>query len=358
MLVFDDLDDVLVSNSEPGLSELHVVLREVLGRLDLAANVIQAQQLKMRVYRLRVRVNDAVRSLVLKRTDLRLAQRNRLVAEHWLPAIGMGNVIPRLLGVAAVRDGEWVWHIYDDLGDRTLRACAGEQRAVEDAAELIAQLHARSAGHPLLARCRLFGDDLGMPFYTANVQDAIRILEHIRPSVVELSSERSALLVRLLARLYQRLEEQPARTRALAEFGGPEVLLHGDLWPANIVMCQAEDGPRARLIDWDHAGVGPISYDISTLLSRFPPRERSWVLDCYRRSVERLGWTLPSEIVLNQLFETAEWARWTSCLIGPALGVAEGKYIDWGFETLASVEQWTEQMTPILPHEETTAAIS
>jgi hypothetical protein len=276
-----------------------------------------------------------------------VAQRNQLVAEQWLLAIGLSEVAPRLLGVAAARNGEWVWHVYDDLGDCILDARAADRRGVEAAVEVIAQLHTRSAEHPLLARCRLYGGDLGMHFYTTNVRDAIRSLGSLQPPAVELSPERVALRDRLLARLHQRLDEQAYRAQAMAELGGPEVLLHGDLWTTNILECSAEEGLRVRLIDWDRTGVGPISYDLSTLLYRFPESDRHWILDVYRGWLGHLDWHLPSVADLNLLFATAQWARWASCVIWPALAAAEGA--EWAFDALADVEQWCEMMTQSCP---------
>jgi len=351
--MIDGLDDVLASSGQPGLPELRAVLRELIGGLDPTAHVVDQRQLKPRVYRLRVEANGCVRSLVLKRLEPGVAQRNQLVAKRWLPALGLSEAGPPLLGVAAERNGGWVWHVYDDLGDCTLDARAVDRRGVEAAVEVIAQLHTRSAGHPLLPECRLYGGDLGMHFYTANVRDAIHSLESLQPFAVELSPERVALRDRLLARLHQRLDEQSYRAHAMAELGGPEVLLHGDLWTTNMLVCAAEDGLRVRLIDWDHAGVGPISYDLSTLLYRFPAPDRYWILNVYHGSLGRLGWRLPSVADLNLLFATAEWARWANRVIWPALAAVEGHHAEWAFDELASVEQWCEMMTPVLPHEET-----
>lgn len=347
----DSFDDVLENSGQPGLPELRATLRELIGGQAPTACVIDQRRLKRRVYRLRVEASGSVRSLVLKRLEPAVAQRNQLVVEQWLPALGLSEVPPRLLGVAAARNGGWVWHIYDDLGDCILDARAADRRGVKAALKVIAQLHTRSAEHPLLSRCRLYGGDLGMHFYMANVRDAIRSLESIQPLAGAQSPERVALLDRLLARLHQRLDEQAYRAHVMTELGGPEVLLHGDLWTTNVLVCPAEEGPRVRLIDWDHAGVGPISYDLSTLLYRFPPSDRHWILDVYRGSLGRLDWRLPPVADLNLLFATAEWARWASCLIGPALAAAEGA--EWGFDELAAIEQWCELMTPVLPGEET-----
>ncbi len=350
--MIDSLDDALgalESHGEPGLSELRAALCEVIGGFDSGARVIDQQRLKRRVYRLRIETNDGVRSLVLKRIAPGVAQRNQQLVEYWLPALGLDEIGPILLGVAAERSGRYVWHIYDDLGDYTLHASAFDRGKVKAAVTVIAQLHTRSARHPLLAQCRLFGNDLGMHFYTANMQDAIRILESRQLAAAARSPERIALRDRLLALLYQRLDERRDREQALVDLGGPEALLHGDLWTANILVCPGEEAAHVRLIDWDHVGVGPVSYDLSTLLTRFPSPYRHWILRCYRNSV---GWRLPSVADLNLLFATADWARWASCLIEPALGATEGQHVEWAFEALADVERWSDQITPILPPED------
>src|SRR5260221_3565871 len=111
--MIDDLDDVLESSGQPGLPELRAVLRELIGGLDPTARVIDQRRLKPRVYRLRVVANGCVRSLVLKRLEPGVAQRNQLVAKRWLPALGLSEAGPPLLRVAAERDGEGGWQVYE-----------------------------------------------------------------------------------------------------------------------------------------------------------------------------------------------------------------------------------------------------
>src|SRR5204863_4900726 len=132
---------------------------------------------------------------------------------------------------------------------------------------------------------------------------------------VDLSSERLALRDCLLTRLQKLHAEQPARAEALAELGGPETLLHGDLWTTNTFVMPGANGPRARLIDWDHAAVGPASYDLSTFLLRFPSERRTQILDLYQEAVAPAGWRLPPPAALNLLFETAEYARFANRII-------------------------------------------
>src|SRR5207249_826009 len=107
-------------------------------------------------------------------------------------------------------------------------------------------------------------------------------------------------------------------------WGGPETLLHGDLWSINVFVIPTAHGPRVRLIDWDHASVGPASYDLSTFLLRLPSQERSWVLEVYREEMSRAGWGLPPMPILKilPLCWRAKPKCWTRNLENPGLAAA------------------------------------
>jgi thiamine kinase-like enzyme len=191
---------------------------------------------------------------------------------------------------------------------------------------------------------------LGINFFTSNVRDAIRLLQMLRPPRIELSSQQPALRDRLLARLYQLRDQQDDRAQALAELGGPETLLHGHLWTNNIFVLPAAARLQARLIDWDHAGVGSASYDLSTFLTCFPVPHRLWVLKLYREAVGLTGGRLPPARDLNLLFETASYARFANRLIWPAIALLEDG-ADWGFDALAEIERRFEDLPPVLSEE-------
>ena len=347
--MIEGLENLLDGSEQPGVAELRRRLGELLGGSAVAGRLIEQQQLPSRhprVYRLRFTVNDEVRSLVVKRLEPAIAQRNYLVTRRWLPALGLDGHGPALLGAAAEPSGQYIWHVYEDLGDWALDARDPDPARMRAAVEVIAQVHTRFAGHPLLPECRLYGGDLGMHFFESNVRDAIRSLEWLRPPRVALSSEQRALRDRLLTRLNLLLEEQPARAQALTEFGGVETLLHGDLWTTNTFVIPAAGGYRARLIDWDHAGVGPFTYDLSTFLLRFPAQSRAWILGLYGELASPSGWRLPAGRDLNLVFETAEYARFANRIIWPAVALAE-EQADWGFEELAEIEGWFEDLQPV-----------
>src|SRR2546425_196688 len=115
--VIEGLAQVLEGSGQPGLTELGDLLQELFGGSDATGRVIDQQRLKRRIYRLRIAAGDRVHRLVVKRLDPGHAQRNRLVAARWLPAIGLSGSAPRLLGSAAERTGDSVWRVYEDLGD-------------------------------------------------------------------------------------------------------------------------------------------------------------------------------------------------------------------------------------------------
>jgi hypothetical protein len=349
--MIENLDNLLEETGQSGLMELRQLLQEILGGTAASGRLLDQHRLPSRhsnIYRLRFLIDGWVRSLVVKRLEPGIGQRNQLVISRWLPAVGLGDSGPILVGAAAERNGQCVWHVYEDLGDHALETSHPERESVRAVVELIAQIHVRFTGHLLLAECRLLGNDLGINFYTSNVRDAICCLELLRPPGLELSAEQAALRDRLLARLRQLEDEQPMRAQALAEFGGPETLLHGDLWTSNAFVVPTAAGVQARLIDWDQAGVGPVSYDLSTFLLRFPSRHRAWILDLYREAIQPAEWSLPPAGELNLLFETAELARFANCLIWPAIALVHDR-LSWGFEELAKVDQWFENWQPVLP---------
>jgi len=341
-----ELRHTLERSGEPGAAELLEALQVLLGGAEAAVPTIGLTQLNRRVYRLQLEPGPGPRSLILKRSEPAIAQLNRLVAERWLPAIGLGDRCAPLLATAAERQGRCVWQIYEDLGDETLDRCPDRSR-VESAVELVAELHTRAAEHPLLPEVRHHSKDLGLSFFMSNVADAIRGLEALPRGAFQPSAKTMALRDRLLDRLYPALTDAPRRAQVLKEAGGPDTLLHGDLWRANAFVTATGNGNRVRLIDWDHVGIGPFSYDLSTFLMRFSPAERPWLLSHYRQAVAVVGWRLPAERELNVLFETAEYARFAIRVAWAAMAwLHDGA--EWVPVELAEIERWFEAWRPVL----------
>jgi Ser/Thr protein kinase RdoA (MazF antagonist) len=150
--------------------------------------------------------------------------------------------------------------------------------------------------------------------------------------------------------MHRLLAEEPQRRQVMTEFGGPETLLHGDLWPSNALVFEAASQLQVRLIDWDRAGTGPISYDISSFLRRLPHGYRHKALQYYRHCIGNAGWRLPEDEVLNLLFDTAERARFVNRIVWGAIGVLDGA-VEWGFDELEGFDGWLDSLGPILSTE-------
>ena len=344
--MIEGMDKVLEGIGQPGLPELRDLLQDLLGGQSVEGTFLGHSNLKqgaMRVFRLRFSVDGGPRTWVVKRLRPVIARRTEMVARRWLPAVGLGDLGPPLVGSIADPSTACVWHVYDDLGPHELDPSHASREAVQAAIEAIAQVHTRFAGHALLGEVRLHGGDLGMYFLRSNVRDAIHALEAFQ---VDLAHR--LLRDRLLQRLYTLRRELPRREQLLEDWGGPETLLHGDLWSINVFIIRTDNGLHARLIDWDHAAVGQFSYDLSTFLLRFPLEERQSILDIYSKEVARSGWYLPARTELNALFETAEYARFANRIIWPAIALVIDK-AEWGFEALYDIEHWFEKFEPVLP---------
>jgi len=329
--------------AEPGNAGLAEALDQALAAGATA--LVSLEELKPRVFRVRVASDGAPRSFVAKRLAPDRAQRNELVIRRWLPELALADLAPELHGVAAARDGSWLWHIYEDLGPFELDARSPDPARVAAVMERVAAFHACFARHPLLAECRLHGENREASWFASTMRDAMGALDALRPTRLSLTTAEEQLRDRLLARLDRMLAEEPLRAGLLAEYGGPETLLHGDLWPINTFCEPAAGAFRVRLVDWDRAGVGRASYDLSAFLMRFAGHEREWIVSRYRAAGP--GWLLPPRRELNLLFETAEWTRYANRLIWPALALLRDRAA-WGFEELAAVEGWFEALTPVL----------
>jgi Phosphotransferase enzyme family len=302
------------------------------------------EPLKRSVHRLRVEVPGSA-SVVVKCLSPRIARANELVVRRWLPAVGLEWACPGLRGVVRERSCAKVWHIYEDVAGSALADSLDPAR-VALVVDLLADLHTRFADHALLPQCMKYSEELGMGFFGVHVSRSIEALKSIGPLGRPLPSDQAELRDRLLHLVEGLDAERDERAWVREKHGGPNTLLHGDLWLSNTLVVRETDEVRAALIDWDHVGVGPVSYDLSTFLYRLAPEQRLSILARYRNAAARRGWQLPDDSTLNLLFETAEYARYASCLGAAARAAADGEA--WGFPMLAEIDTWFARLQPVL----------
>jgi hypothetical protein len=343
--VLDRNGDLLATFGQPVAAEIARRLGDC-GVPDGRAMELEKLRCKHAVYRVRARAEDGLRSLIIKRVHLDEAERIRLTLRRWLPWLGLEGAAPALLGAAAGDGAERLWHLYEDGGDKTLHAYRSDLDRVAGAVDLIAELHTRASGHPVVAECRRDGHDLGIHFFMNSVTDALSLLDAIEPPMISLSREQAQVRERLRRRLARLLDDATRRAEVMEAAGGPATMLHGDLWTTNILIDPTGDG--VRLIDWDRVGAGPFSYDLSILLYRFGAEARAWILDRYRKAVVRTGWRLAPVAELNLLFDTAECARYAYRISWPAIALLRDG-AQWGFGELAEIDGWFEALAPVIP---------
>src|SRR5688572_23331773 len=170
------IDELLAEFGQPVAAEVARVLDDGHSAAGDVALVIQELRHKHRVYRISAVGGDVPRSVIIKRLDPPAAQRVRLALERWLPWLGLPDIGVGLLGSAAA-NADWIWHVYEDGGDATLQQHRHDRALITSAVSTIAELHTSAASHPVAVECRRDGCDLGMPFFTNSVGDALRLLD-------------------------------------------------------------------------------------------------------------------------------------------------------------------------------------
>jgi len=346
--VIAGLDSLLEMTEQPGLGELRVAVGALLGGPQVEGRVVGEERLNRlgTVNRARFEANGESISVVVKCSSLDLAQRIGFVTCRCLPAAGLESGAAAILATAAERSGRCVWHIHEDLGERTLENDR-DPATVRAGVQLLGDLHTRFIGHPMLAQVREWGREFGPGFYSSSVRDAITCLQALSPSDLDRLGDCAALRDRLLERVWTLHAEEPDRTRAIADLGGPETLLHGDLWLKNAAVVRCKQRVQVRLIDWEHAGIGPLAYDLSTFVNGFSADERDGVLELYEEAIADSGWRLPAREDLNYLFTSLELGRLANCVIWPALAAIDG--VEGSLERLELADEWLESLEAVLP---------
>lgn len=301
-----------------------------------AVRVTSETELRKGVHRL-VLSGASRPSVVVKRLGGAQADRERWVTGRWLPAAGLADVGPPCLARVSEADGRHVWHVYEDLGANGLNRPDVDPSSLRAAMTRLADLHAWFGDNPMLAEPRFAVGDLGSYFYARSVRDAARCVDQLRSSSSGLTGEESAVLAEMRARFDQLRGEERDRLDVLENGAGPETLLHGDVTRENVFVLPGDGPPTVRLIDWDHVGVGPAGFDISTHAAYYTGRQRALVLDLYTTAMAERGYAFADDLDWDLLTSTFEVGRLANQLIWIALGILEDN--GWTFGHLAS---WAE----------------
>lgn len=317
-------------------------LRRALGHEGL--EVTGCRRLSTGVYRLMLRACEPA-SVVVKQVDPAGAHRSRLLARRWLPAVGLADACPPLLATMETLERSWTVHGWLDGVRLDAVLDAGHLRRLVD---LVAAVHVRSARHPHLAEIRHHCRHLGPDGLAGQLSDAAQAL-----AVVARESARLPALTtvaRELAALVRRERRQASPTLALVrDAGGPDTLLHGDLWPQNALAGAG----GLRLVDWERLAVGPACYDLSILLLRLPPALRRPALDRYRGQVTAAGWPRLTDRQVRDVSVAFERARLATLISWRVLDLLRSpSTAGWVVDQLGLIRTWWGQVElPLAPQE-------
>jgi thiamine kinase-like enzyme len=244
--------------------------------------------------------------------------------------------------------GSAIWHVYEDLGTSLLDAHRESEAHLKQAAEALADVHARGLGHWLLGEIRHFGRDLGTHFLRGSILDAARSLERVSQDRVPSSDLETGVLSKVSDAVEAARETLAVHVAILQANGGPETILHGDVNLDNIAYPDGSGDHGVRFMDWDHAGVGPPTYDLSCFLSGVPPHLHTPVLAAYRNAFRPLEEMVPSDPeILREVFHALELGRLCNRVVWATSGILDGD-ADWGWEELALIGDWFAKQ-PVVP---------
>lgn len=93
----------------------------------------------------------------------------------------------------------------------------------------------------------------------------------------------------------------------------PATLIHGELYPSNILIADE----RVAVVDWEMAGVGPGVIDLAALVTGWPVLEQARIVAAY-------GGVDPADLAAARLLLALQWLGWS-----PAWQPPEEHRRDW-----------------------------
>lgn len=106
----------------------------------------------------------------------------------------------------------------------------------------------------------------------------------------------------------------PAAERAVDRLAAlPAGLLHGELYPANVLVAAGPAGPRVRPVDWETAGEGPGVLDLAALVAGdWDAGRRAGVIDAYATARGTTTGALAGDLEAASLLVALQWLGWSS----------------------------------------------
>lgn len=128
----------------------------------------------------------------------------------------------------------------------------------------------------------------------------------------------------LAARLRERRAQLVERLCAL-----PSAFVHGELYPANVLVAREGGSTRIAPVDWELAGTGPYALDLAALLSGWNRDDREAMCRSFHQSLPRTTpfGELLAAVELCELSLALQWIGWSPGWVAP-----EAQRRDWSGE--------------------------
>jgi hypothetical protein len=231
----------------------------------------------------------------------------RREVETYRRILAPAGIGPRCVAAVVERGGARCWLLLDKVPGVELWQ-VGELEIWEQVARWLAGFHAR------------FADDVeevraANPHLLEHTADSLRAWGVRARAAVEGSSDARSIA------LTSALERYSEVADALAAI--PPTLVHGELYPSNLLVVRDERPLGVYPVDWEMAAVGPAPLDVAALVGGWSRRERESLALAY---LEGLGGTGGSggdrerflaDLSRCRLQLAVQWLGWASDWVPP-----------------------------------------
>lgn len=110
----------------------------------------------------------------------------------------------------------------------------------------------------------------------------------------------------------------------------PRAFLHGELYPANVLVARGEGPTRIAPVDWELAGTGPYALDLAALVSGWSREDREAMCRSFHRSLPAGAPSFEELLAATELCELSlalQWIGWAPGWVPP-----EAQRRDWAGE--------------------------
>jgi hypothetical protein len=118
----------------------------------------------------------------------------------------------------------------------------------------------------------------------------------------------------------------------------PQAFVHGELYPANVIVVRGGGETRIAPVDWELAGAGPFALDLAALVSGWSGEDRLAMIRAFHGALPTsLGLTLAAVIEATALCELSlalQWIGWSPGWVPP-----EAQRRDWGAEAARLLDE-------------------